>query len=66
VIKAYQKFAPDAWFCQLTIMPWVYKRMYSRVFNELQFQVVARNFPPGGVYFGRNVRENVAENLPGK
>ncbi len=41
---------PQATFAQLTVMPWVYKRMYKKLFEKVDFDLVVRNLPPGGVY----------------
>lgn len=48
--QASKCLAPNGTFRQLTIMPWIYYRMYRRHFTDLQFRFVFRNLPPGGVY----------------
>jgi phospholipid N-methyltransferase len=44
---------PDGQFRQLTHMPWVYRRLYRRYFEEVRFRLVLRNFPPAGFYVCR-------------
>lgn len=48
--------APGGTFRQLTVMPLVYWRMYSKYFHEVQFRFVFWNLPPGGVYVCRGFR----------
>lgn len=55
----------EAVFSQLTLMPWVYWRMYGRLFREVHFQLVVGNLPPGGVYHCRHMRADYAEHIPG-
>jgi phospholipid N-methyltransferase len=40
-------------FRQLTVMPWVYYRLYRRYFTDVRFRFVPINLPPGGVYICR-------------
>lgn len=35
---------------QITVMPWVYLRMYRALFERVDFELVWANIPPGGVY----------------
>lgn len=44
---------PDGVFLQLTVVPMIYKPFYDRLFGHVRFQMVWRNFPPGGVYHCR-------------
>jgi phosphatidylethanolamine/phosphatidyl-N-methylethanolamine N-methyltransferase len=37
-------------------MPWVYRRLYRRYFEEVRFQLVPLNFPPAGVYICRGYK----------
>ena len=48
--------SPAGSFRQLTVMPLVYYRLYSRYFTDLRFKFVAMNLPPGGVYVCRGFR----------
>jgi phospholipid N-methyltransferase len=48
--------APTGTFRQLTVMPLIYYRMYRRYFDDVRFQFVFRNLPPGGVYVCRGYR----------
>jgi len=43
-------------FSNITEVPWYYWRYYNKVFQDVNFQFVARNMPPGGVYHCRSVR----------
>lgn len=47
---------PEGTFNQITEMPWVYRGLYRRLFEEVRFLFEPRNFPPAGVYFCRGVR----------
>lgn len=55
----------DATFTQLTLVPWVYKRMYHRLFDDVTFELAPRNLPPGGAYHCRGLRGNYRDHLPG-
>jgi phospholipid N-methyltransferase len=43
-------------FRQLTVMPWVYRRMYKSYFSDVRFQLVPLNVPPAGVYVCRGYK----------
>jgi phospholipid N-methyltransferase len=47
---------PSATFHQLTVMPWVYARLYRSLFERVTFDLVWRNVPPGGVYHCEGLR----------
>jgi phospholipid N-methyltransferase len=66
VLAWLQRLAPEACFSQLTVMPWVYQRMYERLFDEVRFQPVWCNLPPGGVYYCRRLRPDFRQSLPGR
>jgi phosphatidylethanolamine/phosphatidyl-N-methylethanolamine N-methyltransferase len=59
------RFAPDSPVSQLTIMPLVYWPMYRRLYEQVRFQFVAANVPPGGVYHCRRLRPDFRDHLPG-
>ena len=40
----------SALMSQITVMPWVYLRMYRAIFERVDFELVWANIPPGGVY----------------
>jgi len=65
ILDAVAKRSRDAWFSQITVMPWVYQGMYARVFDEVKFRLVALNLPPGGVYHCRGLKPDYARNPPG-
>jgi phospholipid N-methyltransferase len=48
-----RRLSPEGSFRQLTVMPWIYYRMYRRYFRDVRFRFVFRNLPPGGVYVCR-------------
>jgi len=52
-----------AYFTQLTQIPWLYQSMYERWFDDVRFQLVGMNLPPGGVYHCRGLREGVVSSL---
>jgi ornithine lipid N-methyltransferase len=43
-------------FNQLTEIPWLYRRLYQRHFEDVQFVLEPRNLPPAGTYFCRRPR----------
>jgi len=49
--------APHGSFRQLTVMPLVYRKMYRGYFEDVRFDFVALNLPPGGVYVCRGYRK---------
>jgi phospholipid N-methyltransferase len=49
--------APGGTFRQLTVMPWVYYKLYRGYFEDVRFKFVPMNLPPGGVYVCRGYRE---------
>ena len=65
VFETLGRRAPQAWISQLTVMPWVYKPMYHRLFHEVNFDLVPLNIPPGGVYHCRTLKRDWADQLPG-
>lgn len=48
-----------ATFHQLTVMPWVYRGLYRRWFEQVDFELVLWNLPPGGVYHCAGLRRPV-------
>lgn len=48
--------SPNGTFRQLTVMPWIYYRMYARYFEDVRFRFCPWNLPPGGVYVCRGFR----------
>jgi len=66
VLDVYARRGQGAYFSQLTVMPWVYKAMYVRLFADVHFKLVPANLPPGGVYHCRELRDDWADHLPGK
>lgn len=66
IFGAFSALGEQGWFTQQTLVPLVYRRMYTRLFEEVHFRPVARNLPPGGVYHCRGLRPNYRAYLPGK
>lgn len=52
--------APEGTFRQLTVMPYVYWKMYRSYFTEVRFRFVPLNLPPAGVYVCRGYRPTVS------
>lgn len=66
LLQCLARRGPQACFTQLTLVPLVYRRMYTRLFDDVRFRMVFRNFPPGGAYYCRQLRADYAEQTPGK
>jgi phospholipid N-methyltransferase len=47
---------PDAVFSNITEIPLYYLPFYRRHFQDVQFQFVPLNVPPGGIYHCRHIR----------
>lgn len=54
---AARTLAPGGTFRQLTVMPWVYLKLYKSYFSNVRFSLVPWNLPPGGVYVCDGYRE---------
>ena len=48
--------APGGIYNQITEIPWVYRRLYRRFFDDVRFVFEPRNFPPAGAYQCRVVK----------
>lgn len=53
---AARAMGPNGVFRQLTIMPLMYWKTYSRYWEQVQFKFVPMNLPPGGVYLCRGFK----------
>jgi phospholipid N-methyltransferase len=51
----YSKTA-DTPFCQLTIIPWLYKKVYKRIFKQVDSKLIWKSFPVGEVYSCKYVK----------
>lgn len=49
----------DGVFLQLTVVPLLYRGFYTRLFKDVDFRMVWRNIPPGGVYCCRQPRSAI-------
>jgi phospholipid N-methyltransferase len=58
--KSARMLAPEGTFRQLTVMPWVYYKMYRGYFEDVRFKFVPINMPPGGVYVCRGYNKKAA------
>jgi phospholipid N-methyltransferase len=56
VASSAKALAPGGTFRQLTNMPWVYQGLYKSYFDEVEFRLVVRNFPPAGSYICRGYK----------
>lgn len=63
-LEIYRQFAPEAIYSQLTVMPWIYQNFYRRLFEDVQFDLVMKNIPPGGVYHCRGLKDDYRNHLP--
>jgi phosphatidylethanolamine/phosphatidyl-N-methylethanolamine N-methyltransferase len=52
-----QILVPEGTYNQITEMPLVYWRFYTRFFDEVRFAFEPRNIPPAGAYFCRGVKD---------
>ncbi|HMD55571.1 MAG TPA: rRNA adenine N-6-methyltransferase family protein [Phycisphaerae bacterium] len=50
-VKRY--LGPNGYFSNITEVPWYFQRYYRTVFNDVSFQLVPINVPPGGIYHCR-------------
>jgi phospholipid N-methyltransferase len=66
MFEAFAEFGRDAWYTQLTLVPYVYRSMYHRLFEEVDFRFVPQNLPPGGAYHCRGLRDGYLDHVPGK
>lgn len=58
MLEAIKKsLAPQGVFSNITEVPWIYLNYYRRLFDEVHFQFVPLNIPPGGVYHCRRIKE---------
>lgn len=65
VLETFAALSPQAIFSQLTIMPWVYKPIYVRLFEDVRFHLVVKNAPPGGVYHCHRLKPDWEDHIPG-
>ncbi|MFH1416979.1 MAG: methyltransferase domain-containing protein [Planctomycetota bacterium] len=42
--------SPQGVFIQITVAPLVYRGFYARLFEQVEYRMVWRNVPPGGIY----------------
>jgi len=56
-----QSLDADGLFLQLTIAPLIYKGFYERLFEHVNYRMVWRNVPPGGVYHCRTPRRTTMQ-----
>lgn len=56
-----QSLDPDGLFLQLTIAPLFYRGFYERLFEHVNYRMVWRNVPPGGVYLCRQPRRTTMQ-----
>lgn len=52
---------PEGMFIQITVAPFVYKAFYERLFESVEYRMVWRNVPPGGVYYCAGPRQRPAQ-----
>jgi phospholipid N-methyltransferase len=54
-----EALTPHGLFVQLTIAPLVYRAFYERLFATVEYDMVWRNIPPGGIYLCSNPRRHL-------
>lgn len=59
-------FAADACYSQLTLVPWLFRSYYQRLFHRVRFRLVVRNLPPGGAYHCWQLRPDWMARLHGR
>jgi phospholipid N-methyltransferase len=64
IFECCSRLAPDAWFSQLTTLPWVHWHVYQQLFREVKFRLVLSSAPPSGVYHCFGLRGDYADCLP--
>ncbi|MBP6918221.1 MAG: methyltransferase [Legionellaceae bacterium] len=66
IIRFFCKFSRsnNARFCQITIIPWMYKKVYQLIFKNVESQLVWKSIPPGEVYICSEVQEDFETHLP--
>ncbi len=42
--------SPRGVFIQITVAPLVYRGFYTRLFEQVEYEMIWRNVPPGGIY----------------
>ena len=50
------KLPGQPWHNQITVMPWVYRTFYQRLFDLVTFKFIPANIPPGGVFYCLGVK----------
>ena len=48
---------PTGTYNQITEIPWVYRGLYRKFFDDVRFVFEPRNFPPAGAYYCRGVKD---------
>ncbi len=68
ILDAWSRRCRSEVFTQITQIPWYFMPMYRQVFHDVEFQLVAMNLPPAGVYHCSNLCSDYdsIERLPGK
>jgi phospholipid N-methyltransferase len=68
ILDTWSRLNTSGFYTQITQVPWWYLPLYRRIFRTVQFELVLRNPPPGGVYHCSDLYEDFEANhrLPGK
>ena len=66
VFRCFAERSDRAWLSQPTVMPLVFRPLYERLFETVEFQFTPLNVPPAGVYHCCGLREGYTQYLPGK
>lgn len=66
IFACLRQVAAESPFSQITEFPWLFYRMYRRLFLQVDYAMVWRNLPPGGVYHCHRLRPDYKKSIPGK
>jgi len=66
IFRCFAQRSEGAWMSQPTVMPLVFRPLYERLFDTVEFKFTPLNFPPAGVYHCRGLREQFTDHLPGQ
>lgn len=60
ILRFFRTYArnADSRFCQVTIIPWIYRKVYQRLFKQITSQLVWKCIPPGEIYICSELRDS--------
>jgi len=63
IASAAKVLGSEGTFRQLSVMPWVYKHIYTSYFEEVKFRFVPLNLPPAGVYVCKHYKSTNSDTV---